>query len=1010
MNKYRGIPFWSWNCKVTKEQIDHDLDVFEQMGFGGVDIHPRVGLDNEYLGDEFMELVQYTVDQCKKRGMICWLYDDDRYPSGAADGIVTKEISYRMRDLLLTLVKKKTTKIGQENQYCADRACFELACQQGKKPSGYFVGAYALRFEDGILQEYHFLQENDLIDNAKQNGYVIRYAYVVLSQESTAFENQTYIDTLNADAVKKFIEVTHERYEQAVGEAFGRTIEAIFTDEPRIGKQTLIASAESEEDVHIPYSEAFNDWFEARYGNGTLLSTIPELIWNLPEGRHKKNRYQYRNALAECFSESYMDQICTWCNAHGILMTGHVFGETPLANQAASVGECMRNYRNMDIPGFDVLCDDLCIAEAKQAVSVARQMGCAGTVSELYGVTGWDCTFETYRRQGNWQAALGVTRFVPHLSFMSMAGEAKRDWPASISFQSPWYKEFSSIEDHFCRLNEALSHGHAVTRVAVLHPIESVWLNMGQINKNEEVLQQIQQSFDAVSEKLLFHTIDFDYLSEALLVQQCEELIASGECKEKGKLNVGKASYQTVIVPSVETLRSTTIRILKAFHDAGGRVLFVGQIPTRMDAVNATQPAQLAAECEIVEMDDLLEALKDERDVQVLDQYGQASNNLFYQLRADDTGKWLFLCPARFKKDDEKIYSIRVAGQFHAKQYNTQTGTFHDIPYVYTEKETCIFWHAYAQDELLLRLESVKETKQWQLKPDAIVQEEANALVLDYAEAVLDGKKVFDRKEILKLDDEIREYLGYELRHEHMLQPWATPKRESHELVLKYEFESELSTAAEFALELPDTCQISLNGKAADMTVQGYYVDSAISIIHLPDVKKGKNELLITLLFHQKTNLEAMYLLGTFGVFLQKTKAILTKQRPLMLGDITSQGLPFYTGNLRYEFTVQIHTEGVYSLCVPKWKAPVLTVFIDKKKIGTIICEPYTIDLGKLSAGNHTISICMYGNRNNAFGAIHNPNEYIRWNGPTAYRTTGADWTDEYRVKPVGIEEVYLFY
>ena len=64
---YRGIPFWSWNCKVTKEQIDEQLDYFLQMGFGGVDIHPRTGLDIEYLGTEYMELIQYTVEQCNKK-------------------------------------------------------------------------------------------------------------------------------------------------------------------------------------------------------------------------------------------------------------------------------------------------------------------------------------------------------------------------------------------------------------------------------------------------------------------------------------------------------------------------------------------------------------------------------------------------------------------------------------------------------------------------------------------------------------------------------------------------------------------------------------------------------------------------------------------------------------------------------------------------------------------------------------------------------------------------------
>lgn len=49
-------------------------------------------------------------------------------------------------------------------------------------------------------------------------------------------------------------------------------------------------------------------------------------------------------------------------------MTGHVLAETPLIDQTARVGECMRGYRKMDIPGFDVLCDDECFVAAKQSV------------------------------------------------------------------------------------------------------------------------------------------------------------------------------------------------------------------------------------------------------------------------------------------------------------------------------------------------------------------------------------------------------------------------------------------------------------------------------------------------------------------------------------------------------------------------------------------------------------------------------------------------------------------
>ena len=111
---------------------------------------------------------------------------------------------------------------------------------------------------------------------------------------------------------------------------------------------------------------------------------------------------------------------------------------------------------------------DMELTTVKQAQSSSRQYGREGVMSELYGVTGWDFDFRDYKFYGDWQAALGVTLRVPHLSWMSMEGEAKRDFPASIFYQSPWYQEFPYVEDHFARTGWAMSKGDAVVRVGVI--------------------------------------------------------------------------------------------------------------------------------------------------------------------------------------------------------------------------------------------------------------------------------------------------------------------------------------------------------------------------------------------------------------------------------------------------------------------------------------------------------------------------------------------------------------
>lgn len=65
--------------------------------------------------------------------------------------------------------------------------------------------------------------------------------------------------------------------------------------------------------------------------------------------------------------------------------------ECSLLSQTIAVGEAMRGYRNMDVPGVDMLCERVELNTVKQASSVARQQqgGHAWTMSEIYGVTNW---------------------------------------------------------------------------------------------------------------------------------------------------------------------------------------------------------------------------------------------------------------------------------------------------------------------------------------------------------------------------------------------------------------------------------------------------------------------------------------------------------------------------------------------------------------------------------------------------------------------------------------------
>lgn len=159
-------------------------------------------------------------------------------------------------------------------------------------------------------------------------------------------------------------------------------------------------------------------------------------------------------------------------------------------------------------------------------------------MSELYGVTNWDFDFRGHKFQGDWQAALGVTVRVPHLSWVSMAGEAKRHYPASIHYQSPWYKEYPLIENHFARLNTALTRGTPLVSIDVIHPVESFWITTGPTAQCGVQRQMLEENFATVTDWLLGSQLDFDFICESQLPSLADE---------KDAKKVGRMHYDAIV-------------------------------------------------------------------------------------------------------------------------------------------------------------------------------------------------------------------------------------------------------------------------------------------------------------------------------------------------------------------------------------------------------------------------------------------------------------------------------
>ena len=118
-NKYRPIPFWSWNEKLNTEETKCQIEQMNKVGFGGFFMHARGGLQTEYMGEEWFDNISVSVEQGKKLGMKPWAYDENGWPSGFGNGIVNgKGVKYQQKYLRCEEGKKfAETTIANINGY-----------------------------------------------------------------------------------------------------------------------------------------------------------------------------------------------------------------------------------------------------------------------------------------------------------------------------------------------------------------------------------------------------------------------------------------------------------------------------------------------------------------------------------------------------------------------------------------------------------------------------------------------------------------------------------------------------------------------------------------------------------------------------------------------------------------------------------------------------------------------------------------------------------------------------
>lgn len=554
------LPFWFWNGEMDEAEMEWQLKEYKAKGIPGLFIHGRFGLKVPYLSENWFERVKFAVKKGKEIGLDIWIYDEMNWPSGSAERQVIKKYPHLGQKYL----EMVTLHITGPLFIYLEATDTRYVNTGDSKP----IAAYACSredYENGIENFIDLtpqLSFNKIVPwEAPAGNWVLMY---FLEKEI-----DYYIDALNPESTQRFIELTHERYKQAVGSDFGTIVPGFYTDEPamhyfQVGTDNFI----------VPWSNRMFKIFRDRNGY-SLKPYLPALYTDMG-AITPKIRYDFWRTLSDQYDECYYGALRKWCESNGVLFTGHLLFENWLRGHARCEGNVIKHLKNMHLPGVDHLYPKIGSenepgehVELKMASSAAHHFGSKRLLCESMGGTYWDCSLERMKWIANWEYSLGVNLFNNHGYHYSIEGERKRDWPPSQFYHHTWWKYYHKFTTYMARLGHVLTGGRHVAKILVLYPINSIWTNYIPQNRNQ-ISELIESDFNYITDALLHLHYDFDYVDEDVLI---ESNIVDGE------FGIADENYQLLILPPITHLKKATLDKIRAFVDDGGKLLANNLLP-----------------------------------------------------------------------------------------------------------------------------------------------------------------------------------------------------------------------------------------------------------------------------------------------------------------------------------------------------------------------------------------------------------------------------------------------
>ncbi|MBR5124095.1 MAG: hypothetical protein IKU90_03100 [Clostridia bacterium] len=480
-----------------------------------------------------------------------------------------------------------------------------------------------------------------LIDGESYTAEFDCRLYVFHLQIHRGYDGST-IDCLNRRVSDLFYDYAWKPHLERLSEYMGagKAINGIFSDH------------EGDYGFKLAWSEDLATYFTEKYGED-IRRILPLLIDRDTGGQDVVWRYRWFDAVSDIYV-AHFHKLSAKAAEKDLYFTMHTWEES-LQLQACLVGDVFKLNRGISLPGTDALC---CVAynpqNFKDHFSITEFEG-TRFMNEVMALTGLEkYTPDELKKQGNYLATYGVSHVINHAVKMTRPKAQEVVTPDFYNIDPCW-QAMGQYTDFVRRFSYINSNGHAHATTLVLSPMDSMFaLAENDVFSMDYEMLDVGGGIPRVSSSFGGEAgeINREYGELIRILTRCrvEHLTADKEYIHRMTVQDGMLSYKdftfrTVIVPRTVILDLPVAQKLAAFAESGGRIIWVGNLPSatlqngRNDPALAEQLNRIARSGNLTRVDTFTDSVCTP-DVEIT----EGCNTLLSHRRIIDGKHFVFIC------------------------------------------------------------------------------------------------------------------------------------------------------------------------------------------------------------------------------------------------------------------------------------------------------------------------------------------------------------------------------